>query len=51
VLVIIHHDTRLALIAGTIPRESLDRMPILGCRHLETVLSEYVEHYNAHRPH
>jgi hypothetical protein len=26
-------------------------MLILGRRHLETVLAEYVEHYNAHRPH
>jgi hypothetical protein len=26
-------------------------MLILGRRHLEAVLSEYVEHYNHHRPH
>ena len=26
-------------------------MLILGPRHLEAVLAEYVEHYNAHRPH
>lgn len=26
-------------------------MLILGRRHLETVLAEYVEHYNSHRPH
>jgi putative transposase len=26
-------------------------MLILGRRHLEAVLSEYVEHYNSHRPH
>jgi hypothetical protein len=26
-------------------------MFILGRRHLETVLAEYVEHYNSHRPH
>jgi putative transposase len=26
-------------------------MLILGRRHLEAVLAEYVEHYNAHRPH
>ena len=32
-------------------RECLDRMLILGRRHLETVLAEYVEHYNSHRPH
>lgn len=36
---------------GTIRRECLDRMLILGRRHLETVLAEYVEHYNSHRPH
>ncbi|MDA8286320.1 MAG: integrase core domain-containing protein [Actinomycetota bacterium] len=36
---------------GTIGRECLDRILILGRRHLEAVLVEYVEHYNAHRPH
>jgi hypothetical protein len=36
---------------GTIRRECLDRMLILGRRHLETVLAEYVDHYNSHRPH
>ena len=36
---------------GTIRRECLDRMLILGRRHLEAVLGEYVEHYNSHRPH
>jgi transposase InsO family protein len=38
-------------VIGTIRRECLDRMLILGRRHLETVLAEYVEHYNSHRPH
>jgi Integrase core domain len=38
-------------VIDTIRRECLDRMIILGRRHLETVLAEYVEHYNAHRPH
>jgi putative transposase len=38
-------------IIGTIRRECLDRMLILGRRHLEAVLAEYVEHYNSHRPH
>jgi hypothetical protein len=37
-------------VVGTLRRECLDRMLILGRRHLETVLAEYVEHYNAHRP-
>ncbi len=36
---------------GTIRRECLDRMLILARRHLEAVLADYVEHYNAHRPH
>jgi putative transposase len=38
-------------VIGTIRRECLDRMLILGRRHLEAVLAEYVEHYNVHRPH
>jgi hypothetical protein len=36
---------------GTARRECFDRMLILGRRHLEAVLTEYVEHYNEHRPH
>jgi putative transposase len=36
---------------GTLRRECLDRMLIFGCRHLEVVIHEYVEHYNSHRPH
>jgi putative transposase len=32
-------------------RECLDRMLITGERHLRLALSEYVDHYNAHRPH
>jgi putative transposase len=32
-------------------RKHLDRMLILGCRHSEAVLAEYVERSNAHRPH
>jgi putative transposase len=32
-------------------RECLDRMLITGERHLRLVLSEYIEHYNVHRPH
>ena len=38
-------------VIGTIRREFLDRMLILGRRRLEVVLADYVEHYNAHRPH
>jgi len=36
---------------GTVRRECLDRMLILGRRHLERVLAAYVVHYNEHRPH
>jgi transposase InsO family protein len=36
---------------GTVRRELLDRMLILGRRHLESALSDYVTHYNGHRPH
>jgi len=36
---------------GTDRREVLDRMLILGCRQLQAVLAEYVDHYNGHRPH
>jgi transposase InsO family protein len=36
---------------GTVRRELLDRMLILGRRRLETVLTGYVAHYNQHRPH
>jgi len=36
---------------GTIRRECLDRMLILGRRQLQAVLAEYVDHYNTHRPH
>jgi putative transposase len=36
---------------GTVRREVLDRLLILGCRQLQAVLAEYVDHYNGHRPH
>ena len=36
---------------GTVRRELLDRMLILGCRQLRSVLAEYADHYNGHRPH
>jgi len=32
-------------------RECLDRMLIIGGRHLRLVLDEYTDHYNLHRPH
>ena len=36
---------------GTVRREVLDRMLILGCRQLRAVLAEYADHANGHRPH
>jgi putative transposase len=36
---------------GTMRRECLDHLLITGPRHLDVVLREYVQHFNAHRPH
>jgi len=36
---------------GTVRRDVLDRMLIFGRRQLVSVLAEYADHYNAHRPH
>jgi putative transposase len=36
---------------GTVRREVLDRMLIFGRRQLVSVLTEYADHYNMHRPH
>jgi transposase InsO family protein len=36
---------------GTIRRECTDRLLIFGRTHLEQVVTEYVAHYNDHRPH
>ncbi len=38
-------------LAGTPRREVLDRVLILGQRHLRAVLTEYQVHYNTARPH
>lgn len=38
-------------LVGTIRRECLDRILIVNRRQLQFVLAEFVEHYNAHRPH
>jgi transposase InsO family protein len=35
----------------TVRADCLDRILILGCRHLEGVLRVYRRHYNEHRPH
>jgi hypothetical protein len=36
---------------GTHRRELLDRILVVGERHLALVLREYLIHYNGHRPH
>ena len=38
-------------VMGTLRRECLDRVLIFGRRHLEAILTEYLRHYNGHRPH
>ena len=36
---------------GTLRRECLDHLLIHGEQHLRHILTEYVQHYNDHRPH
>jgi transposase InsO family protein len=36
---------------GTVRRELLDRMLMVGCRQLRSVLAEYADHDIRHRPH
>jgi transposase InsO family protein len=36
---------------GTVRRECLDQLLVVGCQQLIRVLRTYVEHYNLHRPH
>jgi putative transposase len=35
---------------GSVRRECLDRLLIVGRRHLQHVLAAYTSHYNGHRP-
>jgi transposase InsO family protein len=36
---------------GTVRREVLDRLLIVAGRQLQSLLAEYIDHYNVHRPH
>lgn len=36
---------------GTLRRECLDWVLVLGRQHLEAIVREYLKHYNSHRPH
>ena len=38
-------------VIGTLRRECLDHLIVINERHLRHVLGEYVQHYNAMRPH
>ena len=38
-------------VVGTLRREILDRLLIYNEAHAQAVLTEYIRHYNRHRPH
>ncbi len=38
-------------VVGTLHREVLDRVLIINQAHAHTVLTQYIRHYNEHRPH
>ena len=46
-----HPTTTCERIIRTLRRELLDRLLIVNERHLRRVLTEYLRHYNAARPH
>ncbi|MEV5201102.1 integrase core domain-containing protein [Streptomyces sp. NPDC053720] len=44
-------NAHCARVIGTIHREALDHVLLLGESHTRKVLTDYQDHYNGHRPH